>query len=293
MFDFIEYLKKNRLTQTDRMADRAVRSISEKKLVKEDYNPEVPDADQRIGSSDKTASRVGGIQSKLADLKRKKDELVKKFTSGQIDIQQYKQMIGNIPQQIKSLQSTMDADTATIGDDEEDSLYEDNLEELEVTPESDLGQSVSKLAKINEQIEKLSVEMKKLEREYGELEKPIYDILNDLNTLHEDVDKSIKVGTQLIVSFKTKPTQVTNYKYKEAFTYLEGKVNGALQKLVNEIKEAHKSVSPRKGTISVTKLDEAESGMNVANFNSIAVDFSDQVDSIHNIVAKLTGANKM
>ena len=33
--------------------------------------------------------------------------------------------------------------------------------------------------------------------------------------------------------------------------------------------------------------------MNVANFNSIAVDFSDQVDSIHNIVAKLTGANKM
>jgi len=293
MFDFIEYLKKNRLTQTDRMADRAVRSISGKKLVKEDYNPEVPDADQRIGSSDKTASRVGGIQSKLADLKRKKDELVKKFTSGQIDIQQYKQMIGNIPQQIKSLQSTMDADTATIGDDEEDSLYEDNLEELEVSPDSDLGQSVSKLAKINEQIEKLSVEMKKLEREYGELEKPIYDILNDLNTLHEDVDKSIKVGTQLIVSFKTKPTQVTNYKYKEAFTYLEGKVNGALQKLVNEIKEAHKSVSPRKGTISVTKLDEAESGMNVANFNSIAVDFSDQVDSIHNIVAKLTGANKM
>lgn len=293
MFDFIKYLQNNRLTLTDRMADRAKKSINGKKLVKEDYNPEVPDADQRIGSSDKTASRVGGIQSKLADLKRKKDELVKKFTSGQIDIQQYKQMIGNIPQQIKSLQSTMDADTATIGDDEEDSLYEGNLEELEVTPESDLGQSVSKLAKINEQIEKLSVEMKKLEREYGELEKPIYDILNDLNTLHEDVDKSIKVGTQLIVSFKTKPTQVTNYKYKEAFTYLEGKVNGALQKLVNEIKEAHKSVSPRKGTISVTKLDEAESGMNVANFNSIAVDFSDQVDSIHNIVAKLTGANKM
>lgn len=168
---------------------------------------------------------------------------------------------------------------------------ESKVNELEVEPESDLGQSVQKLAKINEQIEKLSVEMKKLEREYGELEKPIYAILEDLNTLHDDVDKSIKVGNQLIVSFKTKPTQVTNYKYKEAFTYLEGKVNGALKKLVNEIKDAHKSVSSRKGTISVTKLDEAE--MDVSKFNSIATEFSDAVDSIHNIVAKLTGSKQM
>lgn len=297
MFDFIKYLQKNRLTLTDRMADRALSSSKGKKLVKEEYNPEVPDADQKIGSSDKTATRMGGNQSKLADLKRKKDELVKKFTSGQIDIQQYKQMIGNIPQQIKSLQAALDKETMPIGDDEEDSLYEEihanrsELDELEVEPESDLGQSVMKLAKINEQIEKLSVEMKKLESQHKELEGPIYEILQDLSTLGEDVDKSIKVGNQLIVSFKTKPTQITNYKYKEAFTYLEGKVNGALQKLVNEIKEAHKSVSTRKGSVSVTKLDEDESV--VSRLNSAASKFSDEVDSIHNIVAKLTGGNKM
>lgn len=292
MFDFIKYLQKNRLTLTDRMADRAKHnSIGGKKLVKEEYNPEVPDADQRIGSSDKTASRVGGNQSKLADLKRKKDELVKKFTSGQIDIQQYKQMIGNIPQQIKALQTALDKETMPIGDDEEDSMYENEVNELEVEPESDLGQSVMKLAKINEQIEKLSVEMKKLESQHKELEEPIYNILQDLSTLEKDIDRSIKVGNQLIVSFKTKPTQVTNYKYKEAFTYLEGKVNGALQKLVNEIKEAHKTVSNRKGSVSVTKIDEDASL--TSKLNMAASKFSDDVDSIHNLVAKLTGGKTM
>ncbi len=293
MFDFIEYLKKNRLTQTDRMADRAIKaSGANKKLVNEDYNPEIPDDDKPIGSGDKTSKRVGGLQAKLADLKKKKDELVNKFKAGQIDINQYKQMIGNIPQQIKSLQATMDADTATIGDDEDDSVYENNLQELDVEPESDLGQSVVRLSKLNEQIEKLSVEMKKLENEHKQLAGPIYNILEDLTKLNGDVDKSIKVGNQLIVSFKTKPTEVTNYKYKEAFEYLEQKVNGALRKLVNEVKEAHKSVSARKGTISVTKLDEEEMG-NAPSLKSAAANFSKEVDSIHNIVAKLTGSSTM
>jgi len=382
MFDFIKYLKNNRLTQTDKLSERA------KKFINEDYNPEIPDGDQKIGSSDKTSNRVGGVQSKLAVLKKKKDELVQKFTSGMIDIHQYKQMIGNIPQQIKNLQADLDRDTMEIGDDEdgmneatgadvdsvvnahtpelvnalnsrrrnredvdayrnvesllkkmatklgcrtdvpfmEDEMFsgkypakevvnyikemftselndmkisnnEDgmnemshekkNLGEIEVTEESDLGQSVMNLAKMNDQIEKLSVELKKLEREHSELQKPIYSILEDLNTLHDDVDKSIKVGNHIIVTFKTKPTEVTNYKYKEAFQLLESKVNGAIRALVNEVKEANKSVSSRKGTISVTKLNEA--GIDVAAFDSLANSFSDKVDSIHNIISKLTG----
>ena len=69
MFDFVKYLKNNRLTQTDKLSDRA------KKFINEDYNPEIPDSDQKIGSSDKTSNRVGGVQSKLAMLKKKKDEL--------------------------------------------------------------------------------------------------------------------------------------------------------------------------------------------------------------------------
>lgn len=372
MFDFIKYLKNNRLTQTDKLSERA------KKFINEDYNPEIPDGDQKIGSSDKTSNRVGGVQSKLAVLKKKKNELVQKFTSGMIDIHQYKQMIGNIPQQIKNLQADLDRDTMEIGDDEDGmnegveefndfyistrkgltrasdiesfmqkakadgyvldyiispeqadtgnpnidrswsiglpvfkgiigpmkdgshAIYQDqesndsyanegkkNLGEIEVTEESDLGQSVMNLAKMNDQIEKLSVELKKLEREHSELQKPIYSILEDLNTLHDDVDKSIKVGNHIIVTFKTKPTEVTNYKYKEAFQLLESKVNGAIRALVNEVKEANKSVSSRKGTISVTKLNEA--GIDVAAFDSLANSFSDKVDSIHNIISKLTG----
>lgn len=286
MFDFVKYLKNNRLTQTDKLSDRA------KKFINEDYNPEIPDSDQKIGSSDKTSNRVGGVQSKLAMLKKKKDELVQKFTSGMIDIHQYKQMIGNIPQQIKSLQADLDRDTMEIGDDE-DGMNEEmgekkSLGEIEVSEESELGQSVMKLAKLNDQIEKLSVELKKLENEHSELQKPVYSILTDLNTLHDDVDKSIKVGNQLIVSFKVKPSEVTNYKYKEAFQLLESKVNGAIRALVNEVKEANKSVSSRKGTISVTRLNEAD--IDVAAFDALANSFSDKVDSIHNIISKLTGS---
>ena len=285
MFDFVKYLKNNRLTQTDKLSDRA------KKFINEDYNPEIPDSDQKIGSSDKTSNRVGGVQSKLAMLKKKKDELVQKFTSGMIDIHQYKQMIGNIPQQIKSLQADLDRDTMEIGDDE-DRMNEEmgekkSLGEIEVEEESDLGQSVKKLANLNDQIEKLSVELKKLEREHSELQKPIYSILEDLNKLHEDVDKSIKVGN-MIVSFKTKPTDVVNFKYKEAFSHLYSKVNGTMKKLVEEVLEANKSVSPRKGTISVTKLNEA--GINVGKFDAIANDFKDEVNSIHNIISKLEGS---
>lgn len=285
MFDFVKYLKNNRLTQTDKLSDRA------KKFINEDYNPEIPDSDQKIGSSDKTSNRVGGVQSKLAMLKKKKDELVQKFTSGMIDIHQYKQMIGNIPQQIKSLQADLDRDTMEIGDDE-DGMNEEmgekkSLGEIEVEEESDLGQSVKKLANLNDQIEKLSVELKKLEREHSELQKPIYSILEDLNKLHEDVDKSIKVGN-MIVSFKTKPTDVVNFKYKEAFSHLYSKVNGTMKKLVEEVLEANKSVSPRKGTISVTKLNEA--GINVGKFDAIANDFKDEVNSIHNIISKLEGS---
>jgi hypothetical protein len=371
MFDFIQYLKNNRLTQTDKLSERA------KKFINEDYNPEIPDSDQKIGSSDKTSNRVGEVQSKLAMLKKKKDELVQKFTSGMIDIHQYKQMIGNIPQQIKNLQADLDRDTMEIGDDDDgmnegvgeftdfmlqsrkhgaratdvqsfiknmeqlgykldhiisqEETHSDNpifdfswkiglpvfkgingpmkdgktaiyadqqatdayanegeLNEIEVTEESDLGQSVMNLAKMNDQIEKLSVELKKLEREHSELQKPIYSILEDLNTLHDDVDKSIKVGNHIIVTFKTKPTEVTNYKYKEAFQLLESKVNGAIRALVNEVKEANKSVSSRKGTISVTKLNEAD--IDVSAFDSLANSFSDKVDSIHNIISKLTGS---
>jgi predicted nucleic acid-binding Zn-ribbon protein len=285
MFDFIQYLKNNRLTQTDKLSERA------KKFINEDYNPEIPDGDQKIGSSDKTSTRVGGVQSKLAMLKKKKDELVQKFTSGMIDIHQYKQMIGNIPQQIKNLQADLDRDTMEIGDDEdgmnERSHEKKNLGEVEVTEESELGQSVMKLAKMNDQIERLSVELKKLEKEHSELQKPIYSILEDLNKLHDNLDKSIKVGRKIIVSFKTKPTEVVTHKYKEAFNHLYSKVNGTMKKLVEDVLEANKSVSPRKGTISVTRLDEA--GVDIAAFDSIANDFKDDIKSINNIVSKLTG----
>jgi chromosome segregation ATPase len=285
MFDLIKYLNENRLSQTARLADRA------KKTLNEDYNPEIPDSDQPIGSSDKTSSRVGSIQSKLAMLKRKKDELVQKFTSGQIDIQQYKTMIGNIPQEIKKLQADLDRDTMQIGDDEDDMNEEmgekKSLGEVDIDPASEIGQAVKRLSELDKNIVILENQLKALQGQYSDLEKPVYSILKDLNTLEGDIDRTIKVGEDFIVKFQTKPTTIVNYKYKEAFLLLESKVNGAIRTLVNEVKEANKSVSDRRGKISVTPLKEAD--INVSEFDALATGFKDEVNSINRILNKLTG----
>ena len=47
----------------------------------------------------------------------------------------------------------------------------------------------------------------------------------------------------MIVKIKSKGYKRDNYKWKEAFVWLEGRVNGKMKKLVNEAKEANKGFS--------------------------------------------------
>jgi len=58
-------------------------------------------------------------QGKLIALQGKKDDVLAKLKSGQITIDQYKQEIGNIPQQIKNLQAAIEAEL-NVNDDEEE-----------------------------------------------------------------------------------------------------------------------------------------------------------------------------
>lgn len=55
---------------------------------------------------------------KLDNLLKQKDSILAKFKTGQITIDQYKREIGNIPQQIKNLQASIDQELSV--DDEKD-----------------------------------------------------------------------------------------------------------------------------------------------------------------------------
>lgn len=89
----------------------------------DDYEQEPTKKDIQVG--DKAVGVLGGNQSKLQTLISQKDAILNKFKSGEITIDQYKQEIGNIPQQIKNLQAAIEKQMS--GDEgEEEEIFESN-----------------------------------------------------------------------------------------------------------------------------------------------------------------------
>jgi hypothetical protein len=151
------------------------------------------------------------------------------------------------------------------------------LVEMEIPETDPLADTVREFAQLVEKIDSLKAQLKHLEEQYPSLEAPIYSILENLQTVDNDVNKSIKVGNQLIVTFARKPYEQTKVKYKEAFEYLYGKVNGAIKKLADEAKDATASISKVKGSVKVTKLEESGES---TRFQHISQEFSNSVDTL-------------
>jgi hypothetical protein len=82
----------------------------------EDLEKNVSKAD--IAAADKDMSKISNDVEKLRHLQGQKDAFIKMFKSGAMDIEQYKKMIGNIPQEIKRLEAKLNKDL-TMGDDED------------------------------------------------------------------------------------------------------------------------------------------------------------------------------
>ena len=118
-------------------AGSLVREVEEEEDEMEDEKPEVrkdaPDASLDVADPEDTAKKMSSADmaaagkefgkiindvEKLRHLQGQKDAFVKMFKSGTIDIEQYKQMIGNIPQEIKRLEAKLNKDLTT-GDDED------------------------------------------------------------------------------------------------------------------------------------------------------------------------------
>lgn len=152
-FDYVKFLAENKLTSTSRLNEKAkilnenyidLRPINSLKEEEEDIDDDIEDVESSEeeldftspGKKDEfdvdddvepTAKDVkggeevvaSGKQGKLMGLIKQKDAILAKFKSGQITIDQYKQEIGNIPQQIKNLQASIDQDLNVSDDTEE------------------------------------------------------------------------------------------------------------------------------------------------------------------------------
>jgi predicted nucleic acid-binding Zn-ribbon protein len=124
-FEFKKFLTENRLT-----------TISKLTLLKEEEEDEIQDepTSKDIKPS-KSTDDLAKKQYQLASLLKRKDELVSKFKSNEITIDQYKQMIGNIPQHIKTLSADIERlesqTTGNIDESKSKDLDEASYEVLE------------------------------------------------------------------------------------------------------------------------------------------------------------------
>jgi hypothetical protein len=154
-FDYVNFLAKNKLTSTSRLNEKAKNLLNENYIDLRPINSlreeeDLDDEDIDIESDEdefdftspgkkdefdvdddieptakdlKSGEEVvaSGKQGKLQGLIKQKDVILAKLKSGQITIDQYKQEIGNIPQQIKNLQASIDQELS-LGDDSEEEL---------------------------------------------------------------------------------------------------------------------------------------------------------------------------
>ena len=98
-FNYKQFLTKNKLTNQSK-----VKSLFENKINEEVDDDEVLDEPNiKDIKPSKGTDALAKKQYQLATLIKRKDELVSKFKSNEISIDQYKEMIGNTPQHIKTL----------------------------------------------------------------------------------------------------------------------------------------------------------------------------------------------
>ena len=151
-FDYVKFLAENKLTSTSKLNEKAkllnenyidLRPINTlKEEEEEDVDDDVEDVESSEEEFDFTSpgkkdefdtdddvepaakdikggeeAAASGKQGKLMGLIKQKDAILAKFKSGQITIDQYKQEIGNIPQQIKNLQTSIDQELSVDGEE--------------------------------------------------------------------------------------------------------------------------------------------------------------------------------
>lgn len=124
------------------------------------------------------------------------------------------------------------------------------LSELDVS-DPELSKKIEEYARISDEMDRLSSQLSALKKKFAPLD-------SELTTLIESVDdigdKSLRTKN-LLITVKRKGYERTDYKYKESFEWLFERVNGKMKELVEEAKEASKTVTKISSTIAVQKIE--------------------------------------
>ena len=127
-FDYRKFLTENKLTTTSRLMKEVDDEGDDDMPEKDDwysagddssFDDEKEPTKKDVGAGDENVGKLGGKQGKLQALVQQKDAILAKFKAGQITIDQYKQEIGDIPQQIKTLQADIEQELSVDDTEEE------------------------------------------------------------------------------------------------------------------------------------------------------------------------------
>ena len=108
-FNYKQFLTENKLTTGSKLKslvkNRNYTVDNEEVIEVEDMEDDMSDSEPTAKDvkSNKSTGDLAKKQYQLASLIKHKDDLVMKFKSGELTIDQYKEKIGNIPQHIKKL----------------------------------------------------------------------------------------------------------------------------------------------------------------------------------------------
>jgi septation ring formation regulator EzrA len=128
-----------------------------------------------------------------------------------------------------------------------------SLSELEVQP--DMDELVEKFGSLSDEIDRLKATLKSLEIEYRKYSDILKPLLKEVDST-QDVALQTK---RFLITVKKKGYEYNRVGYEEAFDTLYSKVNPALKKIADKIKEANTTivkVAPKLGVQRIEKISE-------------------------------------
>lgn len=128
---------------------------------------------------------------------------------------------------------------------------ENTVNEMKVE-DPKLQSEIREFADLSEEIAKQKQMLQKLEGKYKILESSIIPVIKEL----EETEDAILEVDDIIVKIKSKGYQRENFKYAEAFRWLEKRVNQRMRQIVNEAKEANKTVSEIATKLGIERVNE-------------------------------------
>lgn len=121
-------------------------------------------------------------------------------------------------------------------------LIKSVLKEADFTG-TDLEKEIQEYADLSDEMDRLKAKLEELQNKFTELDKKFRDMLTKLAAELGETSDTFLRAKNILISIKKKGYDRTNYKYKEAFEWLNSRVSPQMKKLVAEALEANKSVT--------------------------------------------------